>query len=140
MSNCLCATIDMPISYSLMDAEEMVYIDGGVTIDYNPSLGTKVGAMAYAAAYKIANGWNNISIYDLGAEIFFHAYLYYRGASVVGSLLSNVGGKIGEFGSSIAESIGNGIDVVDGRDTKKEFGIERWAIYDAFYLIAPSKI
>ncbi|WP_026656950.1 MULTISPECIES: hypothetical protein [unclassified Butyrivibrio] len=29
MGNCLCAAIDMPLSYSLMDEEEMTYVEGG---------------------------------------------------------------------------------------------------------------
>ena len=33
MENCLCATIDMPISYSLMDTEEMTYVEGGGTVN-----------------------------------------------------------------------------------------------------------
>lgn len=29
MEKCLCATIDMPISYSLMDENDMTYVEGG---------------------------------------------------------------------------------------------------------------
>jgi len=56
MGNCLCAAIDMPLSYSLMDEEEMTYVEGGETIDYNFTLATKVGASVYAASYRANKG------------------------------------------------------------------------------------
>ena len=36
------------------------------------------------------------------------------------------------------QSLEDGINVNNGRDTKKEMGIERWMIYDAFYVIGPN--
>lgn len=129
----------MPVSYSVMNSEDMTYVEGGsVTIGYSPVFLSKIGVMAYAASYKSSHGWKNISTYDLGAEIFFHAVLHYKGAQTVASILSLAGGKIGSKAASIVNSLKDGIDVDNGRDTKKEFGIERWKIYDAFYVVGPA--
>lgn len=130
--------IMMPSRFELINDEEKSYIVGGFKINYNPTFLSKVGAMAFAASFKKTQNWNGISTYDLGAEIFFHAVLHYKGGQTVASILAKAGGKIGGMASKIVTSLSGGIDVENHRDYKKEMGIERWKIYDAFYVVGPN--
>ena len=137
MEMCYDGTLVMPGSYAVMSEDEMLYVEGGETIAYNVGFLSKTFCFGYATTYKILKKWNNISCSSLAAEIFFHAALYYRGATVIGSWLAKAGGKIGNATKTISTSIGNGIDVENGRDTRTICGIQRWMIYETFYEICP---
>lgn len=132
--------LQLPKQFVVLNEEEQVITYGGETISYNPALATKAGALAFAGVYKSQKGWSNISLYDLAAEIFFHAALYYRGVGAVAKLLSLAGGTVGSKANQIANSLNNGIDVENHKDTATVAGVQRWVVYDAFYAVAPSII
>ena len=126
----------LPSSYAVMDEEEMTYVEGGNNIKYRWAYATTRGAMGKAIAYKISNGWWNISCFDLAAEIYFHAAAFYAGSALLGicNLLGYSGSKIKN--SSFWKSLSNGIDVVNGVDRKRDFGIPRYVIFRAVYRYA----
>lgn len=123
-------TLVMPSSYSVMDNDEMVYVNGGLNLSYSWSYQTKIGAASKATSVKRQYGWNNISTYDLAAEIFVHAVAYYR----FGVLLA-VARSLG-YATSIANSILGGIDVENKLDSKYLVGgIKRYQFYRAVYAV-----
>lgn len=117
----------MPSSYAMMDEEEMMYLDGGLNLDYKWYYQDKIGAAIGAAAIKEKYNWNNISTFDLAAEIFTHAIAYYD----FGLLLAVAKGL--GFATSIANSILGGIDVENKLDTKTICGVKRYYFYRAIY-------
>ncbi len=123
----------MPNGYVDMNYEEIINVVGGLNLPYKWYYAKKTGAMAAAASLKNQYGWNNISTYDLGAEIFTHAYAYYNYGGFL-ALAASVG-----VGESAAKSILNGIDVENKLDTKTLVGgMKRYQFYRAFYPVAPS--
>lgn len=124
----------LPSNYIKVNEEEMVYLTGGLA--YNISYATTGGAMVKAASMKLleSSKWNNISVGDLAAEIWFHAYAYYH-LKPMQSLCSMLG-FAGLSNTGFWESLSNGIDLENGLDTKKEIGIPRYMIYRTTYAFA----
>lgn len=127
MEMCYNDKMIIPINCTSINDNEMEYLAGGLKISYQWAYQTKLGALAKAATVKAQFGWNNISLIDLAAEIFAHAYMYYR----TGAFLA-VARKLG-FATSIANSILGGIDVVNGLDTACIGGIKRYNFYRVMY-------
>ena len=126
--------LKLPNNYATIDINEMMYIHGGEKISYKLSYATTGGAAMKAASYLLEKGWNNISHYDLTAEIWFHAYAFYNGA-----LMNAICNKLGYSGitnTSFWKSLANGIDVVNGKDTELIFGVNRYVIFRAAYAYA----
>ncbi|MEE1281542.1 MAG: hypothetical protein UHK60_04705 [Acutalibacteraceae bacterium] len=120
----------MPSNYVVVDANEMEYLDGGLTLSYKWSYSTKIGATNKAIALKNSKKWNNISTYDLAAEIYTHAFAYYN----FGLFL--VAARSLGFGTSVANSILGGIDVENKLDTKNlAGGVKRYQFYRAFFAL-----
>ncbi len=124
----------LPKSYAEVCEEEMMYLTGG--LGYNLAYATTGGAMAKAASMKLleSSSWSNISVLDLAAEIWFHAYAYYH-LKPMQSLCSMLGYS-GISNWRIWKSLANGIDVQNGLDTEKEMGISRYVIFRATYAYA----
>jgi len=123
----------MPVNYSLMENEEMEYVDGGKTMNYNYALTTTAGAAAAALVFQIQNGFWNISTYDMAAEIYSHAVAYYA-ASAFLAVCSAVGYSATSIkNSSFWKSLSNGIDLENGRDTATIGGVKRYVIFNAIY-------
>ena len=122
----------LPSGCVVMNDEEMEYLEGGKTISYSLVYCNPTGAAVKAASLKLGGGFGNISTYDLSAEIWFHAYAYYHAGAML-ALMGKAGiSKAANFWSSLK----NGIDVDNGLDTKKEFGIPRYQIFRATYAYA----
>lgn len=120
----------MPTNYTIVTSNEMEYLNGGLNISYSWSYQTKVGAAIKAASIKAAYGWNNISTYDLAAEIYTHAFAYYRYGAYL-ALARSLG-----IATSVANSILGGIDVQNGLDTAKLVGgVKRYHFYRTFYAL-----
>lgn len=119
--------LTMPESYNVVSNNDMEYLEGGDAIAYRRSYATNVGALAKAISFKKEKGYKKISNYDLAAEIYTHAVLYYNFGLGVWAL-----SKLG-YAKKYAEALLRQIDVIDGLDTKKEFGVKRYVIYRAFY-------
>ena len=118
----------MPSSYAMMDEEEMTYLEGGLSLGYKWYYRQKVGAALSAAYIKEQYNWDNISVFDLAAEIFTHAVAYYD----FGLLLA-VARELG-YATSLANSILGGIDVENSLDTKTIKGVKRYYFYRAVYV------
>lgn len=127
MEMCYSNTLTLPSNYTVVNEGEMVYLTGGLNISYRWAYQTKIGAAAKAAAIKLQYGWNNISTYDLAAEIFVHAFAYYRFG-----LCLDLARELG-FAESIANSILGGIDVENRLDTARIAGVQRYHFYRALY-------
>lgn len=127
MEMCYNDVMVLPNKYAIIDSNEMVYLVGGLNISYHWSYQTKIGAAAKAAALKAQYSWSNISLYDLAAEIFAHAVLYYRTGAFL-ALARQLG-----FATSIANSILGGIDVQNGLDTARIAGVQRYHFYRTMY-------
>lgn len=127
MEMCYNGVLVMPSNYAVVNDNEMEYLDGGLNISYRWSYQTKIGALAKAIAVKEQYGWNRISAYDLAAEIFVHAVVYYQFGLVLA-----VARKFG-FAISIANSILGGIDVQNGLDTARIAGVQRYYFYRVMY-------
>lgn len=119
--------LKMPSNYIVVSEEEMTYLDGGLNLSYRWSYQTKLGASIKAASLKAAYNWRNISAYDLAAEIFTHAFAYYK-FGVFLKIASNLG-----YAKGIAASILGGIDVENKLDTATIGGIRRYHLYRLVY-------
>lgn len=120
--------LKMPERYSVIC--NMEEIEGGKNYSYKYSYSTRIGAIIAANSIKKRNHWNNISTYDLAAEIWCHAYAYYQLGGFL-AFASAVGMKSAANG--FAASIMNGIDVENGVDRKKIKGIPRYKLFRAVY-------
>ncbi len=128
--------LTMPVNYSVMENEEMEYVDGGKTMGYNPLLATTAGAAGAALAFQIQNGYWNISTPEMAAEIYSHAAAYYAGSAFLAAC-SAVGYSASTIrNSSFWKSINNGIDLANGRDTATIGGVQRYIIFNAVYAYA----
>lgn len=127
--------LELPCSYSSIGEDEMTYLDGGsYNISYSLAYATTIGAQAKSIAVRRDKNWNNISHYDLSAEIWFHAYAYYYGSAM--NAICGLLGYNGIKNTSFWTSLKNGIDVENGVDTKTEFGVKRYVIFRAAYAYA----
>lgn len=119
--------LKMPSNYVVMSEDDMTYLEGGLNLSYKWSYQTKLGACIKAASLKATYNWRNISTYDLAAEIFAHAFAYYRFGAFL-KIASNLG-----FAKGVAASILGGIDVENKLDTATIGGIKRYYLYRAIY-------
>ena len=117
---CYDGALVMPSSYAVMNEEEMMYLEGGYAIQQSIMFLNKTFVKMYALSLKTINGWNNISIYDLAAEIYSHALAYYSG----GWLLKIAAGLGASKAANYLKSL-KVIDVENGRDSRywKQFNI-----------------
>lgn len=120
----------LPSNCKVMGINEMLIADGGTTIAYEPSFCTIDGATAKAQSLIQENGWTNISVKDLSAEIWCHSFAYYKGGPMV-DIMKKLGLDV--TGTSVWQSVSNGIDVIDGLDTATVGGVPRHAIYKACF-------
>lgn len=120
----------LPKNSEVIAEVEMINIDGGATIAYDPSYCTIAGATAKAKALISENGWSNISVEDLSAEIWCHSFAYYAGGPMV-EIMKKAGLDL--TGTSVWKSVSNGIDVIDGLDTATVGGVPRHSIYKACF-------
>ncbi len=123
----------MPSSCTIMDEEEMIYVEGGKKYGYSISYLTRTGAMWKAAKILKENGWTKISCYDLAAEIYSHAFAFYNAGGFLLTLSKMGIGKANDM----LKSLTNGIDVENGLDTKKFQGIPRYKIFKNLFVTAP---
>ena len=113
-------------------------MEAGKKIWYEERFLSKAFCLEYARTFKAAHEWEHISDRSLAAEIFFHAVLYYKGISAVMPWLRLAGSTVTDAVEKMAASVGDGIDVENGRDTRIVCGIQRWRVYEGFYLICHS--
>ena len=73
---CYDGALVMPREFAVMDEEEMTYTEGGKTIAYRIHYAATSGAMTAAALFHLKGQFKGLSLYDLAAEIWFHAYAY----------------------------------------------------------------
>lgn len=131
--------LELPQNCSSINEEEMMYVDGGYydsgySIGYMPKYATTSGAFGTAGEIKNAFNWNNISQADLAAEIWFHAFAYYRG-SELNAICASLGYN-GIKNTGFWKSLKNGIQIKNGLDDAVEFGIKRYQIFRVTYTAA----
>lgn len=121
--------LTMPESYNVVSNNDMEYLEGGQHIPYRLSYATTIGAYNAAKKYRKDFGFKKISVSDMAAEIFTHSIAAYN----MGLLLWGLS-KL-KYTSAFAQSLLNGIDVIDGLDTRKKFGITYYKAYRAIYCL-----
>lgn len=134
MEICYDGALVMPSSYAAMDEEEITYVEAGYKVAYNTGFRSKLGCVGYATALVNSHKVKNISIYDVAAEIYTHAFGYYQGG-----LFLAIATKIGmKQAASIFKSLNDGIDIDNGVDTKTLCkGVKRYQLYRALYAAGP---
>lgn len=124
----------LPTNYSIMSDEEMTYLEGG--IGYRRSYAKVSGAMAKAVVLKALGGYDQLSHYDLAAEIYSHAYAYYNLEGFL-SICEGAGFSTTAIrNSSFCSSLYDGITLENGLDTNTIGGVKRYIIYRAVYAAA----
>ena len=102
MKKSLCATIDMPISYYMMDEEEMTYTNGGINIGMSTAYLDKNICNEQAKGLIRTYGWKDVSALQLAKEIYGHAIVYYKF-----SLLEKIPG----LNTEVYQHAADGVDV-----------------------------
>ena len=127
----------MPKGHSVMNRDEMTYVEGGADpLPYRWSYASTGGAMVKSISYINHMGWNMLYAYDLAAEIYCHAMAYYCGSAFL-SMCSALGYSATKIkDSSFWKSVSNGIDLENGLDKKILCGVERYRIFRAVYSVA----
>ena len=124
----------MPSNYAAMSEDEMTYTEGGKGLPYSPIMRTKFGCKKIAEMFRNTAGYYNISVFDMTAEIYAHAILYYNC-----SLYLAVAGMLGLTAAAKAfMSLANGIDIENGVDNRKVKGIPLYQLYRAIYCVGPN--
>ncbi|MCR5518512.1 MAG: hypothetical protein K6F17_08085 [Lachnospiraceae bacterium] len=134
MEMCYDGALVMPREFAVMDEEEMTYTEGGKTIAYRIHYAATSGAMTAAALFHLKGQFKGLSLYDLAAEIWFHAYAYYSALPMAS--LCSVLGYDGIENTKLWRSLKNGIDIGSTKDCEKEFGVCRYVIFRAAYTYA----
>lgn len=124
MEMCYDEALVMPSSYAVMDEEEMTYVEGGYTIAQSRAYLDKGFCSKTAIKLKAKLGWNNISSYDLAAEIYSHAKAFYE----AGPLLAMAAGLGIESAVSYLQSLSE-IDVENARDSRY------WMAFNVIYAV-----
>ncbi len=124
--------LKLPQECFIMSEEEAAYIEGGLTIGYSSDMCTKKGAIKAATKVRNTYGWRNISVDDLAAEIFSHAFAYYK----AGDFISIAAGLGITPVQSIQQSLSNGIDIENGLDMAVFAGRPRYEWYRKIYQFA----
>ena len=101
------ATLKMPSKYAIMDAEEMMYTDGGVNLGMSQAYLSKTICIQQAQGVIRTYHWNNVTGDELAKEIYGHAVVYYRMA-----VLS----KIPVLDTAVYAHVANGVDVDNAVD------------------------
>lgn len=135
MEMCYEGALAMPSSYAVMKEEEMTYVEGGYKVNYNSAFRTKLCCWDFANKLVASKKVKNISVYDVAAEIYTHAFAYYNF-----SLLLCVASSAGCGAAARAfKSVMNGIDIDNGVDKQQLIGgMKRYQFYRTAYAIGPS--
>lgn len=127
MEMCYDGALVMPNNYTVVDEEEMTYVDGGAQVYLNRSCLNKAVCLGIGAGLSSSTGLNFIRI---GMEIFAHAVLYLVG--ITGTVASVIyDNHIGDDVINYIVSHSNPVDI--GGDS-----VARLAAYTAIWTYVPS--
>ena len=92
MEMCYDGTLVMPSSYAVMDEEEMMYLEGGVSLPMKKSYLKKAACSSEARRYA---GFDGMPATCIAKEIYAHAVMYYASPAALGLYAVTVGSIMG---------------------------------------------